>query len=288
LRLLHTGYAYFYPKIMTDFTISFESPSQPQVIALMAALDGYLRSLYAAESLVVMDVESLEPANVIFAVARAPGQHVQDFDNVVGCAALVFKTAAGADRNAESFAELKRMFVHPSQRGKGLGRLLLAELEKQALARHCSLIRLETGSLQPEALALYAACGFGRCSGFGDFPDDPLSVFMQKRLAIPVNPLLSMAAWQLINRLFAPADKPVAALKLAAACPADTTLRSAAHTSELERVRLAILRLANGTLHGLDAAIAAANTDWRNTLVAAGFGHSTTAHQVWLERFAQP
>ena len=41
---------------------------------------------------------------------------------------------------------------------------------------------LETGPTQPEALILYEHLGY-RCRGpFGDYPDDPLSVFMQKNV----------------------------------------------------------------------------------------------------------
>lgn len=47
-----------------------------------------------------------------------------------------------------------------------------------------TLMRLETGISQPEALALFEACGFTRCGPFGDYPaDDPYSVFMERRLS---------------------------------------------------------------------------------------------------------
>ena len=45
------------------------------------------------------------------------------------------------------------------------------------------MMRLETGTLQPEALALFASMGFARRGSFGDYPtDDPYSVFMEKSL----------------------------------------------------------------------------------------------------------
>jgi putative acetyltransferase len=44
------------------------------------------------------------------------------------------------------------------------------------------LLKLETGPSQPEALGLYARCGYQRCGRFGNYTDDPLSVFMQKAL----------------------------------------------------------------------------------------------------------
>lgn len=51
------------------------------------------------------------------------------------------------------------------------------------MARHLPLIRLETGIHQKAAIGLYRAAGFEITGPFGDYPDDPLSVFMEKRLA---------------------------------------------------------------------------------------------------------
>ena len=47
----------------------------------------------------------------------------------------------------------------------------------------CKLLKLETGPYQPEALALYAAAGYERRGPFGEYTNDPLSVFMQKQIA---------------------------------------------------------------------------------------------------------
>ena len=52
-------------------------------------------------------------------------------------------------------AEIKRMFVAPAARGRGVARLILRELERIAAARGYSLVRLDTGPEQPHALALY-------------------------------------------------------------------------------------------------------------------------------------
>ena len=79
---------------------------------------------------------------------------------------------------------MKRIYVSPRARGHGLGRQLMKRLEGAAQAAGLSLLRLETGPRQPEALALFAAHGFARCGHFGDYPtDDPLSIFMEKRLS---------------------------------------------------------------------------------------------------------
>jgi len=148
--------------------IEFESPDQPEVIALIAELDAYQDRLYPPESRHALDLAALRQAHVLFAVARdAAGR-------AVGCGAVVLGSAYG---------ELKRMFVSPACRGQGLARRLLAALEAAALARGCAQLKLETGPFQPEALAFYAALGYTCRGPFGSYRDDPLSVFMQKRLS---------------------------------------------------------------------------------------------------------
>ena len=49
-----------------------------------------------------------------------------------------------------------------------------------------------------------------------------------------------------------------------------------------ERIRIAVLKLSGGSLSALEHHIAIAAIDWRDTLVAAGFGHSVTAHKSWM------
>jgi len=149
--------------------IALESPDQPEVIALIAELDAYHDSLYPPESRHYLDLASLKQPNVVFAVAR------DDNGRAIGCGAIVLGTDAG---------ELKRMYVSPHGRGRGVAKRLLALLESQALGAGCKLLRLETGPYQPEALALYAAAGYERRGPFGGYSNDPLSVFMQKRISV--------------------------------------------------------------------------------------------------------
>jgi len=147
--------------------IALESPDQPEVIALIAELDAYQESLYPPESRHALDLASLKQSNVIFVVARnASGQ-------AIGCGAIVV--------NAE-YGELKRMYVHPRSRGAGVAREVLTLLEATAKSLGCRLVKLETGPSQLEALRLYASSGYERRGPFGKYTNDPLSVFMQKRV----------------------------------------------------------------------------------------------------------
>ncbi|MEU3609058.1 GNAT family N-acetyltransferase [Streptomyces sp. NPDC035033] len=75
------------------------------------------------------------------------------------------------DENEEGYAdgdaELKRMYVIPEARGLGLARRLLAVLEDDARAAGRTRMVLETGTAQPEAIALYASSGYEPCAKFG-------------------------------------------------------------------------------------------------------------------------
>jgi GNAT superfamily N-acetyltransferase len=79
-------------------------------------------------------------------------------------------------------AELKRMYVTPSARGRGLARLMLAELERTAVAAGRATLILETGTKQPEAIALYTSAGYTEVPRFGHYADAPDSVHLGKAI----------------------------------------------------------------------------------------------------------
>lgn len=147
--------------------IALESPDQPEVVALIADLDAYQDSLYPPESRHALDLTSLKQPNVLFVVARDTSARA------IGCGAIVL--------NPE-FGELKRMYVHPRSRGQGVAKAVLAMLESEAGKSGCNLLKLETGPFQPEALGFYARSGYERRGPFGKYTNDPLSVFMQRRI----------------------------------------------------------------------------------------------------------
>jgi putative acetyltransferase len=135
------------------------------VISLIEQLDAYQKPLYPAESYHGIDVGALSHENVLFAVARSEQGHA------VACGAIVLE---------RDYGEVKRMFTTPGFRGRGIGGRLLTFLESEARARGCRQLMLETGIRQPEAIALYARFGYERCGPFGDYAEDPNSVFMTK------------------------------------------------------------------------------------------------------------
>ncbi|WP_339411274.1 GNAT family N-acetyltransferase [Pseudomonas sp. EA_35y_Pfl2_R5] len=148
--------------------VQLEPPNQPEVISLIAELDAYQDTLYPAEARYALDLTTLEQDNVLFVVAR-------DKDGAaIACAAVVLSNEVG---------ELKRMFVRPANRAQGAASQVLLQLEVESITRGCRLLQLETGPYQAEALAFYQKHGFQTCGAFGDYPEHPLSVFMQKRLS---------------------------------------------------------------------------------------------------------
>ncbi|SFP24463.1 Acetyltransferase (GNAT) family protein [Amycolatopsis arida] len=79
-------------------------------------------------------------------------------------------------------AELKRMYVVPEARGRGHARAMLAELERTARAAGRLRTVLETGTAQPEALALYTSSGYTPIPNFGVYRCEPLSRCFGKSL----------------------------------------------------------------------------------------------------------
>ncbi|MCW2769501.1 MAG: family N-acetyltransferase [Aeromicrobium sp.] len=80
-------------------------------------------------------------------------------------------------------AELKRMFVRPAYARRGLARAILAELERTAAAAGISRLVLETGTAQPEAIALYLSCGYVEIPAFGFYAAYDDSVHLGKQIA---------------------------------------------------------------------------------------------------------
>lgn len=79
-------------------------------------------------------------------------------------------------------AEIKRMYVVPHRRGRGLSRLVLAHLESSAAESGVEALVLETGLAQPEAIALYLSSGYVPVPAFGFYKESPLSRCFAKDL----------------------------------------------------------------------------------------------------------
>lgn len=146
--------------------IEREDPRTPDVVKLVRDLDEMFHRLYPAESNHLVDIETLAAPDIHFFVARRDGE-------ALGCGALWHRDPA--------YGEIKRIYVRPEARGLKLSKLILAKLEDDARTHGLKTMKLETGTLQPEALGLFARWGFTHCGPYADYPtDDPYSVFMEK------------------------------------------------------------------------------------------------------------
>jgi putative acetyltransferase len=150
-----------------EISIGPEDPRQADVRRIFAESGAYLQALYPSESNHVVEVDALAGPDAVFLAARRNGE-------LLG--SIAFRVIA------PGHAEIKRMFVRAEARGAGLGRRLLDALEDAARLRDIDRISLETGIKQPEAIGLYRASGYQDCPPFGSYNDDPLSLFMTKRL----------------------------------------------------------------------------------------------------------
>lgn len=144
-----------------------ESPIAQQLIA---ALNADLRARYPEGDdmhYFRLDADEVRPGRGAFVVAY-------DAETPVGCGAVRMIDAG--------VAEIKRMYVSPAVRGRGIARRMLEVLESEARAIGVVKLMLETGTRQPEAIALYSKTGYSRTGAFGDYPPSPLNVFFEKHL----------------------------------------------------------------------------------------------------------
>jgi len=148
-----------------DFRI--EPADSPVSLGLTEALDQELVRNYPGLPVNGIDVAGFEAGGGLFVVGYADGH----------------PAASGAFRRYQDAAEIKRMFVVPAMRGRGMGRRMLQFLEDQAARRGFARAVLETGNKQTEAIALYESAGWHPIPPFGPYIGSPISVCFAKRLA---------------------------------------------------------------------------------------------------------
>ncbi len=154
---------------MPDVVIAPESPRQDDIVAIVRELDAFGEALYPPEANFHLTIDELCIPEITFLTARRGGE-------LIGIGALWA-------REGVDFGEVKRMYVRDAARGLGLGARMLATIEALARERGLKSLMLETGDLNSQAMKLYLRSGFVRRGPFADYPEAPLSVFMEKVLA---------------------------------------------------------------------------------------------------------
>ena len=152
-----------------SLTITSERPDSADALSLIQQLDEDLLRRYPempAHLIHGLVDSDLADPSFTFIVARIAGRPV-------GCGAL---------RSLEpGVAEVKRMYVQPEFRRRGIARRILSVLESTALELSCATLRLETGKGQPEAISLYTCSGYREIAAFGEY-DSRYSICLEKLL----------------------------------------------------------------------------------------------------------
>lgn len=78
--------------------------------------------------------------------------------------------------------EIKRMYVRPEHRGRGVARRLIGSAEAVARHRGATALRLATGVRQPEAVSLYESLGYRPIPAYGKYVDEPTALCYAKPL----------------------------------------------------------------------------------------------------------
>ncbi|WP_042162445.1 GNAT family N-acetyltransferase [Paenibacillus gorillae] len=153
---------------MEQLTLQIVDAYNEDLRGLIAKLDNYLYALYPSDEVHGLELEQAEEDGVVFVVAYSG--HI-----AVGC---------GAFRPLdERSCELKRIFVDPSYRNKGIASRILTLLEQKILQAGYHSILLETGLMQPESIALYKRFGFVEIERFGPYIDCESSYCMGKTVS---------------------------------------------------------------------------------------------------------
>jgi GNAT superfamily N-acetyltransferase len=136
--------------------------TDPEVVVLTAAQQAELAVLYGDDQPLV----GLHP-DITFTVLALDGA-------AVGC--------VGLQPAGPGLGEIKRMYVVPTARGWGLSRLLLDAVESQARSTGVTRLRLETGTRQTEAIALYTNHGYRPTPPYPPFENETVSLCFAKDL----------------------------------------------------------------------------------------------------------
>jgi putative acetyltransferase len=107
---------------------------------------------------------------------------VDDDGASIGCGAVQRLGKSKPDA-APDHGEVKRVYVVPDARGRGLSRLLMSELVELARSLGYTYLQLETGDVQPEAIGLYESSGWTRVPNYGQYEADPRSLCFGLRIA---------------------------------------------------------------------------------------------------------
>lgn len=147
--------------------LACESPDSDDIRSLIAALGAELTSAYGDDASSYFQPADLEVPRAAFVVVREAGV-------AVGCGAL--------RELSEEDAEIKRLYVAPAFRRRGISRRILTALEELAINFGYARVFIETGKFQTAALNLYRGAGFQEVPAYGPYLENPNSICFEKEL----------------------------------------------------------------------------------------------------------
>ncbi len=157
-----------------DLRIEQVPVSHPDAQLLIEAVQQEYVVRYGGRDDTPMDHAELEPPSGAFFVGYLD-------DRPVATGAWRFRDDVSRLGSVRP-AEVKRMYVALAARRRGLARLMLTHLEDSARAAGADVMVMETGTAQPEAMALYLAAGYEPVEPFGHYRDSPRNRCYGRRL----------------------------------------------------------------------------------------------------------
>jgi GNAT superfamily N-acetyltransferase len=149
----------------------------PDAVALIAEVQQVYRDRYGDIDLTPLDPREFAAPLGFFVLGYLAGEPV-------ACGGWRAREAGADPELRDGDAEIKRMYVVAGHRGRGFARAVLAELERSAGAAGRRRTVLETGTRQPEAIALYTGAGYAPMPKFGIYRDAPDSRCFAKPLGL--------------------------------------------------------------------------------------------------------
>lgn len=146
-------------------------PLAPESLRLAAALWAELGRLYPEMTAPPFPPRDIVGERAVFMLASLGGK-------AVGCGAV----RPLPDDASGEIAEIKRMYVAPEVRGRGIARAILRELEDWAREHGYRFVQLETALRQPDAIHLYESADYRPIPKYGPHTDDPLAICLGKPL----------------------------------------------------------------------------------------------------------
>ncbi|MEM9581585.1 MAG: GNAT family N-acetyltransferase [Pseudomonadota bacterium] len=147
-------------------SIHIEDPLTADGRALIDGSERALRAVYTEDECFTFTADELAKPEIRFLVARQNGE-------AAGCVALC---------DYDRYGEVKRLYVPEAGRGLGTARQLMDRLENMSREMGHDSVKLETGEKLESAVALYTKLGYVVRGPFGEYPDHPASLFMEKAL----------------------------------------------------------------------------------------------------------